>query len=96
LFGCLISYGFLLDWRNLGSPLAGENRLPFLSGRHFWSLKEIQILESFSADKTVGIWEIKEQTTQLERVIGWAISAITGLVTTIFKLKLRTQNEEKG
>jgi len=42
-----------------------------------------------TAEQKVGIWEIKEGTSQIQSLLAYGISGITGLAVLILKLKLR-------
>jgi len=59
-----------------------------LIGRQPFPFGETQIL-GVNADKTVGIWEIKQQTSRLESLVGCLISAMAVLSTILLRLKLR-------
>lgn len=58
-------------------------------GRQLGSLEETKVLGSISEDKRVGIWEIREQTSRLESLVGYGISGITGIGVLLLRLRLR-------
>lgn len=52
-----------------------------------WELGNRQVL-GLATDKTVGIWDIKEQTSRVGEIAGYAISATTGLVALFLRMKI--------
>ncbi len=57
------------------------------SYRSFWELGEFQVL-GLTAEQKVGVWEIREKTTQLESVFGYTITGLTAFGLVILKARL--------
>jgi len=63
--------------------------LSLLYGTDLWQLQESDVL-GWSTDKSIGIWEIREQTSTAEGMIGYSITALTVLGVGLIKKKLVT------
>lgn len=46
------------------------------------------VLGAISPEQTVGLWEIREKTSRLETVLGYSITALTGLGVAVLRMKL--------
>lgn len=57
------------------------------SGQNLWELAQTQVL-GLTEDQTVGIWDIKEKTTQFESIIGYGITALTTIGVIFLKTTL--------
>jgi len=60
-----------------------------LWGKNLWEFEQLQVLGAISPEQIVGLWEIKEQTSQVEGLVGYGISAITVLMVIFLRLWLR-------
>lgn len=61
--------------------------LTISSGGALRELEQTRVL-GLTTDQTVGIWEIKEKTTRLESIIGYAITGLTALGVAILRARL--------
>ena len=57
------------------------------SSRSFWELGQARVL-GLTAEQKVGIWEIKEKTSQLESLIGYTITGLTVFSVAVLKTRL--------
>ncbi|MFZ5366471.1 MAG: hypothetical protein ACOZBZ_04270 [Patescibacteria group bacterium] len=78
----------LVAFSLLGLVLVTLTLIIFLFAPSLWSLEETQVLGALSPDKTVGMWEIKEKTNQIESLVGYMISGVSALSVLILRLKL--------
>lgn len=62
--------------------------ITFLFGRDF-GIKEGGLVLGITAEQKVGIWEIREKTSQTERIFGLVITILTSSTVVIVKKKLK-------
>lgn len=87
-FKIIFHYRRIFAYGLIGTVFSLIIIITFFLGKNLWELEQFQVLGAISSEKTVGLWEIKEKTSQIENLIGYGISGLTGLAVLILKLKL--------
>ncbi len=67
----------------------------FSRSEGLWELAETQVL-GLSEEHKVGIWEIKEQTTRLDSLIGYGVTGLTVFIAILLRAKLKAIRELAG
>jgi len=86
-FKIVSSYRRLISFGLIGLIFVLVVAIDVFNSSSLWQLEKTQVL-GLTAEQKVGVWEIKEKTTQLESWIGYTITGLTALGVAILKTRL--------
>ncbi len=86
-FKTVFVYRQIIAWGLIGLIFVLALVAIIFSVKSLWSLQQARVL-GLTAEQKVGLWEIKERTTQLESVLGYTITGLTAIGVFVLKIML--------